>query len=209
MDSSRFNTLWQRAGARNNSTPAFDVLVDYYSEPHRRYHTARHVRDCLETYDSAVPVLANNDAVEMALWFHDVVYIVGQTDNELCSAALFRSLSEGYLPSDFSEQVVRLIMATRHNQAPTAADEQFAMDVDLDGLAKPWNAFINDTQLLRQENSATDDKTFRGNVRGFFERLLAHPSIYATAHFEVKSEAIARSNIERLLAELDSLPLGP
>ena len=209
MDSSRFNTLWQRAGARNNSTAAFAVLVDYYSEPHRRYHTARHVRDCLEIYDSAVPVLGNNDAVEMALWFHDAVYIVGQTDNESCSAALFRSLSEGYLPSDFNEQVVRLIMATRHNQAPTAADEQFATDVDLDGLAKPWDAFITDTQLLRQENSATDDKTFRGNVRGFFERLLARPSIYATGHFEVKSEAIARGNIERLLAELDSLPLGP
>jgi predicted metal-dependent HD superfamily phosphohydrolase len=100
-------------------------------------------------------------------------------------------------------------MATRHNQAPTAADEQFATDVDLDGLAKPWDAFINDTQLLRQENNATDDETFRANVRGFFERLLARPRIYATAYFEVKSEALARSNIERLLAELDSLPLGP
>ena len=208
MDSSRFNTLWQRAGARNNSTAAFAVLVDYYSEPHRRYHTARHVRDCLETYDSAVPVLGNNDAVEMALWFHDAVCVVGQTDNELCSAALFRSLSEGYLLSDFTDQVVRLIMATRHNQAPTAADEQFARDVDLGGLAKPWEAFINDTQLLRQENSATDDKSFRTNVRSFFERLLARPSIYATSYFEVKSEAIARGNIERLLAELDSLPLG-
>ena len=207
MDSSRFNTLWQRAGARNNGETAFAVLADYYSQPHRRYHTARHVRDCLETYDSAVPVLGINDAVEMALWFHDAVYIIGQTDNELSSAALFRSLTEDHLPNDFNEQVVRLIMATRHNQAPAAADEQFATDVDLAGLAKPWDAFINDTQLLRQENRATDDETFRENVRGFFERLLARPSIYATAYFEVKSEAIARGNIERLLAELDSLPL--
>ena len=208
MDTSRFDKLWKRSGGRNNSSAAFTVLEQHYSEPHRRYHTANHITACLTTYDRAASTLGVNDAVEMALWFHDVIYVAGQTDNETRSAELFQSLSNAHLPGSFIDRVVRMIIATRHKALSPTSDEQFVVDVDLDGLAKPWNAFIADTQLLREENHSADEAIFLGGMRHFFGHLLERPSIYATPFFQASSELKARKNVQRLLAELDSLELG-
>ena len=72
-----------------------------------------HITACLTTYDRAASTLGVNDAVEMALWFHDVIYVAGQTDNETRSADLFQSLSNAHLPGSFIDRVVRMLIATR------------------------------------------------------------------------------------------------
>src|ERR1700727_965137 len=55
-----------------------EVLRAAYTEPWRHYHTLEHVGACLEALDSALEgsgVLESvKENVELALWFHDVVY---------------------------------------------------------------------------------------------------------------------------------------
>ena len=206
MDASRFDSLWLRAGGTSDSAVAvIDILTDHYGESHRYYHTASHIEHCLRTYDQAALELGTNDRVEMALWFHDLVHMPGCADNEARSAEQFRSLSNGQLTPQFMDTVERLIKSTQHQTLSKTLDEQFVSDVDLSGLAKPWDTFIADTYLLRQEDEAIDNATFQAGLRHFFTRLLARPHLYGTSWFRARAETTARNNVRRLLTEMTSL----
>lgn len=64
-------------------------LVQAYGENHRHYHTMSHVLDMLKTLDESKENLEHADDVELAIWFHDAVYVPHRNDNECASAALF------------------------------------------------------------------------------------------------------------------------
>ena len=77
MDRERFESLLSRCcprAARVDAGAIFDEISGRYHEAHRRYHTPRHIRHCLGELDLAADLLEDGDAVEMALWFHDVVW---------------------------------------------------------------------------------------------------------------------------------------
>ena len=96
MTQERFISLWKKY-IRDDVTaapgPIYEDLFRRYSEPHRRYHTPRHIDRCLEQLDLARNLMDDPDAVEMALWFHDVIYDPGENDNELKSAEWFTSIA--------------------------------------------------------------------------------------------------------------------
>ena len=81
----RWNNLCAAAGV--TPTVAFDDLLTHYSEPHRAYHDANHIDECLAEFDSAKSEALNPNSVEFAIWFHDVIYNPRATDNEEQSAA--------------------------------------------------------------------------------------------------------------------------
>ena len=206
MDTSRFDSLWLRAGGTSDSAMVIiNILTDHYGESHRYYHTAGHIERCLRTYDQATLKLGANDAVEMALWFHDLVHLPGRADNEARSAEQFRSLSNGQLTTQFMDTVERLIRSTQHLTLSENPDERFVSDVDLSGLAKPWDAFIADTHLVRQEHEAIDNATFQAGQHHFFNLLLDRPHLYGTSWFRARGETTARKNIKRLLTEMEFL----
>ena len=71
---------------------AFDDLAARYAEPHRHYHTLDHIRAVLEIVDRIGATARNPAALELAVWFHDVVYDTHAGDNEEQSAAHARSV---------------------------------------------------------------------------------------------------------------------
>ena len=112
MNSDRFRALWHRAGGGLESHGLFNLLNDHYQEPHRHYHNGRHILVCLQAYDDAAVAIGADDAVEMALWFHDAIYTSGASDNEARSVAWFQELAADQLPGSFISEVSQLIMAT-------------------------------------------------------------------------------------------------
>jgi hypothetical protein len=81
----RFGRLWTRLGATDAEGLA-DRLVRAYAEPHRRYHGLDHLRDCLAQLDAAPADEKERELAEIALWFHDAVFIPSRADNERRSA---------------------------------------------------------------------------------------------------------------------------
>ena len=207
MDRDRFEALLNRC-CINGACLAdpgriFDEISSRYREPHRRYHTPRHIRHCLEQLDLAADLLDDRDAVELALWFHDVVW-EGQAapaSNEQRSADLLVERLGGALDERFRDTVCRLVMVTVYPSEPATPDEGYMVDIDLSSFGLPWEEFRRDSQAVRDELPHLTDEEFFPKQHRFLRMLLGRKRFFVTDFFAERYERTARDNIERLLRE--------
>ena len=114
-----WSALWQRLGVKGDTNAVYNDLFVRYSEPHRAYHTLKHIGHCLEELERVRHLASNPDAVELALWYHDVIYDTTAKDSEEQSATLAIEVARNAsLPDNFGQLVANLIMATKHTSAP-------------------------------------------------------------------------------------------
>ena len=200
----RFTALWERRVASPPSRAADVVFADLgalYGAPYRKFHNLCHIQDCLCRFDESAPYLVDPDAVEFALWFHDAVYECGATTNEARSAEMFLELSAG-AAFGFRHRVCSLIMATRHRRRVSDNDKRFIVDIDLSGFGAPWEEFMRNGQLLREESGRQNEHEYQTGQLNFLGRLQRRPTVFSTDYFRDKYEATARANLSRVLAEL-------
>jgi predicted metal-dependent HD superfamily phosphohydrolase len=152
-------------------------------------------------------LLGDRDAVEFALWFHDAIYDVGATTNELRSAELFLTLSGG-APFMFRHRVCDHILATRHVNAVDESDRRFIVDIDLSGFGAPWEEFMRNGALLRDESSDVPDARYHCGQVAFLSRLQKRRYFFATEYFRARFETNARENLRRVLADLRAKGYG-
>jgi len=197
----RFSALWRvclATGASDDAESIWSALDKRYSEPHRFYHDTHHIAYCLEQLDLAIGEVNNPAQLEMAIWFHDVVYDLGSQDNEARSTGFFRVAADGKMPRAFVDAVVDLIMATRHNAVPSDLDQQFICDIDLASFGCPWTCYMRDSAAVKAEFQGADEEYRRGK-KAFLNALLERPRIFMTDFFNALYEQRARDNIHRLL----------
>jgi predicted metal-dependent HD superfamily phosphohydrolase len=204
LNQARFENLWSRCCPSGSSAESlFNDIRARYAEPHRRYHTGAHIEHCLRQLDLDRDAMGDDaDAIEMALWFHDVEYDPGAADNELKSAERFKRIAAGKMNPELIEQIYRLILSTIHNGPPQAVDEQYAVDIDLSGFGLPWHEFVKDSINVRNEFPGLTDCAFAKNNGRFLKRLLDRPSVYSTEFFKNLYEHQARENMEKQIALL-------
>lgn len=142
--------------------------------------------------------------MELALWFHDAVYIPGRLDNEMRSAELFRETATGHLEEHSIAEICDLIVATEHSNNPTGYLEQLMVDIDLSGFALDRKEFLMNSCRLRQEFDAISDKEFIRLQTRFLTMLRNRKSIYLTPYFRARYETRARENISHLLETYNS-----
>jgi predicted metal-dependent HD superfamily phosphohydrolase len=139
-------------------------------------------------------------AMELAIWYHDVIYDAQACDNEERSATFFEAELGHRLDKDLSARVVRMILATDYARPRSGAtDEDLIRDLDLSVLASTPEEYRAYTLAVRREYAHVPDADFRRGRRTVMERFL-RGSVFHTAVF-VREESRARQNI---LAELDS-----
>jgi predicted metal-dependent HD superfamily phosphohydrolase len=194
---------------------AFSMIADAYGTPGREYHgllhpvhlfrvlrMAREGRDWFLSYPRGV-------ALEMAVLYHDLVYDPKRKDNEERSAEVARHhalrfhFSEGIV-----EDVVRLILATKHAGLPQDRLEQMMVDLDLSPLAVPWESFKRNSEGIRREYKHVSDAEFVLGCRAFLESMLPpkRPHIFSTIYFREHYEVNAQANLTRSLEEQFALP---
>ena len=203
-DAQRFSALWRRCVATPPS-PAADAVYEELRRlldgDDRRFHNLAHIADCLRRFDDVAPLLADPDAVEIALWFHDAVYVAGDPRNEQRSAALFLARSEGARPV-FRRRVARLILTTRRSAAPRTNDQKFIDDIDLAGFGASWEEFTRHGDLLREEFAAQSEPEYLAGQARFLGMLRRRPRLFATAYYHERLEARAQANLARTLTML-------
>ena len=212
----RFVELCQRIGAKDNQTigrtinSTYDRLVTAYAESDRYYHNLNHISDGLEKLDEVRHLADNPDVLEMAWWWHDVIYDTTSNINEEASAAVANNvlktlgLSDNLLSHiELRIHIMQLILATKHIHIPEAEDSRLIVDIDLVSLATPPEVFDQNTANIRKEYSWVPDDSFRIGRAEFFSKLLtSRPSIYLTDYFRNRYEAQARENLKRITATL-------
>ena len=204
MDKPRFLALWGRCKTDtgvDDGDLVYDCLFDYYSEASRHYHTPLHSEHCLRQFDAARAEMVDPDAIELALWFHDVIYEtdVDSGENERASAELFSQCAGTQFETSFRDQVYRLIMVTTHSESPQTLDEAFMVDIDLSSFGLPWAAFSSDSEHVRAEFPQHPDDVFYTKQRVFMESLLNRDNFCFTEFFRARHEAQAKENISRHL----------
>lgn len=107
-------------------------LLAVYSDTARHYHGAAHIAALLALSAAHRGALRDPVAVDLAILFHDAVYVPARNDNEARSALLaHHELTALGLPADRIETIARYIRATAHT---TVATDETHADSDLDHL---------------------------------------------------------------------------
>jgi predicted metal-dependent HD superfamily phosphohydrolase len=199
----RWARLWRGVSSDADGASWFEMLSARYNEPHRHYHTARHIVECLAEFDSAHHLAAQPVAVELALWFHDAIYDTRAADNEEQSALLAeRCLTDVAASSDLRNAVRDLVLVTKTHNASDHPDAPLLVDIDLSILGQPENRFWEYEQQIRQEYAWVPDDLFASKRAEILDRFLARDRIYATDWFFQSCERQARSNLKASLARL-------
>ena len=196
----RFQSLWQRClvvDSEDQSQEIYQRLTEYYGEPQRHYHTMAHIEHCLGMFDQCKSLLAYPDAVELAIWFHDIIYVPGAKDNEARSAELYQQLSAEAHSDELRRKVDDMIIATLHtgNQIEDP-DTQYMVDIDLSSFGLPWDEFLRDSQNLRLENQSISEEEHYRKAKNFQTALLARDRFYLTDFFHELLENRARKNLK-------------
>lgn len=200
----RFRDVVSRCAPEADADKPYATVEQQYSEPHRRYHTLDHIRYCLSQLDRVRHLASDPDAIELALWFHDIIYDPTANDNELRSARLFKSLLGGYMSDERAGRVYRLIIVTEYPSEPDDGDEKLMVDIDLSSFALPWEEFMRDTHAIRSEFAHLPEERFVAGKLKFLNAMLARSRFYLSDYFHDRLEERARSNIERHIRDIEN-----
>ena len=183
-------------------------LLARHREPHRHYHTAKHVRWVLRHIDelAAAEPIAHRADVVAAAFYHDAIYDPTRSDNERQSAQLARrDLTTLGWSGERVERVGTMIEATAHGadaDAPLDTDTAVLLDADLAVLGADPAAYSAYVAGVRQEYAHVADDAWRAGRGAVLEGFLARDTIFSTATAQQWWEAQARGNLTAELAAL-------
>ena len=181
-----------------HSQRVFDDLVKRYSESHRKYHTLDHVELMLSFKHEIMPV---DDELELAIFFHDVIYDPESRDNERLSADYFLRCFDGFIWGEFASEVERLILATDHRSPRRGTNrEDLLIDIDLSIFCTENDVYEVYQKAIREEYGHLSDESYNAGRAKVLNRFLEKP-IYGTRYFRALEEQ-ARENLTK---ELESL----
>lgn len=200
MELVRWQNLMQSFGISTNES-TYQALQDAYSETHRRYHTAEHIKATLRHLDTAVTLAKDVHEVEMALWFHDAVYKPLSATNEFDSAVwAVEFLSNNGVSEDRVERVRSLIMATVHTAQTQGNDQLLLVDIDLSILGAKKMVYDQFEKDVRYEYKWVPYFIYKKKRKEVLVSFLKRERIYQNDFFYSRLEEQARDNLERVIA---------
>lgn len=199
----RFRSLWKRLKAKGDWEEEYEFLEKHYSTQGRHYHNLEHVRDCLKEFDKVKEFAENPEALEMAIWYHDIIYNTKSKTNEEDSADYAYDLSvEMNLHHKVSKKVYDFIKITKHDKEPQDLDSKLIIDIDLSILGKESEVFNQYEMNIRKEYSWVNEQDFKKGRSSILKQFLKRDTIYCTEYFRNMYEATARENLQRSIAAL-------
>ena len=204
MESINFKESELNEGLRN-------LVNSVYNSKGRFYHGCNHINNMLQRFEG---ICENNPevkdgvdyvAMRLAIIFHDLIQ--GIKNAEIESASIvnsllqFSTLSNAQLHFDKIKKVLALIVATDYSYTLVnqfSLDEGLIRDLDLEGLGAPWEVYLHNSFLIRQEYPSISMDEFCKGRKKFIEHILSFEKIYSTPYFEHLEEK-ARANLKREL----------
>lgn len=203
----RWAETWELLGIAGTASiaaggAALDELCRRYEEPHRHYHDLDHILDCLRQAARSRHVQARPGLVDLALWYHDVVYDPRRGDNEAKSADCAAAALGDWLDAADLAAVKDMILDTRHDEAPRSADGAIVRDIDLSILGRSPERFRAYDEAIRREYAWVPVNLYRQRRAQLLQSFLDRPQIFVSRFFLERYEYRARANLAEALKEL-------
>lgn len=205
---SRWEAIASKLSTQRSLGLVFDcVLYRKYTEAHRRYHGLTHIAACLDMLDRFVPAdVANRSAIELAIWFHDVVYDTRRGDNEARSRLLLLDVCGQCWDAQQVQVAYRMIGLTTHTpreEGNDIADEdKYLLDVDLSILGADEEAFARYEQGIRDEYVWVSEDVYRVKRAEVLRSFMEREHVFETPVFRSTFETMARANLARAITSL-------
>lgn len=197
----RWQQLFSPFCSAQKSQQHYFFLFNAYAQSHRVYHNFQHIIACLEHFDQVRGQLNEPLEVELALWFHDVIYQPTSSHNEENSANYaIRCLQDLNVPAAVQLRVRQLILLTRHPSNPQNNDEALLLDIDLAILGAQRSLYAAYESWIRKEYRFIPGFLFRPARRKLLKQLLTQP-VYHSEYFSAREES-ARDNLHWALQSL-------
>lgn len=183
-------------------------LTARYGAAGRYYHGQAHIEALLALAAEYRSSLADPQAVEAAIWFHDAIYDSRAADNEARSAALAREMLAGRTDRSRLDRIAAMIEATATHVVPdladgrSRADAALFLDMDLSILGAAPDEFDAYEAAVRREYDWVPDAAWRAGRAGVLRTFLARPHIFHSDPFRRRFEEAARRNLARSLQRL-------
>ena len=179
-------------------------LIAAYGADGRFYHNLSHIQHALDIADQLQDVATDFTAVQLAIWFHDVVYDPRQGDNEAQSAAyVVRVLHPLGVPMATLTTASDLILATQSHETAVADPNYFViLDADLAILGAPSDQYDRYAHAIRQEYSFVPEAAYQQGRAAVLRRFLERSPFYFTAWMQERFETAVVRNLTRELNQL-------
>jgi pantetheine-phosphate adenylyltransferase len=196
-DHYRFDYLFKKYGFETT----YRSLMNIYDIKDRPYHNSTHIHECIEQFARVKAHLEKPDLVELALAFHDAVYVPGNDDNEDASAKLFlEHAKKSRMPESEQAIVAKLIRSTnwlQNKDALVNTDLHILHDIDFSIFAADWARFLEYDNQIEAEYAHVPKEIFVQHRRDFLNQL-ANVGVFYTQHFDHEK---AKNNIDKILKE--------
>lgn len=198
----RWLTLMNSLGLSEN-LDEFTKIRDGYSEKHRHYHTIEHLENVLSDLDRVRESADAPNEIEVALWFHDVIYKPFSSKNEEDSANMARVFLVRYgCTSEITERIYNLIMATAHTTQIGTRDEKLITDIDLAILGSEESRYEIFEKAVRKEYRRVPMFLYKKKRKEILTSFLERERIFDNELFFQEFEENARRNLESAIARL-------
>lgn len=177
---------------------SYVILRSEYTSDTRHYHTLWHVKYMIEKLDKYFTNLLTprqKDLIELAIWYHDVIYDINSTNNESHSALVLEIFANALkLENSEIELLVSLVKATTHKEYQTDLSHKVICDLDLYGLSNSEIYFENRDNVRKEFHQATEEQWLLGR-KSFIKWMLSKETIFQTGFFQKHYEDSARNNL--------------
>lgn len=211
----RIEKTWFQLTTSYHSEPKssqkwFDRIVGHLSVPDRHYHNLSHVEHLLSLIEKHETAILNKEALQLAAFFHDLIYVAGSSSNERHSAGqALLAMAELGIPMETKALVVQMILATKsHKVEVTLANQGLLLFLDMDMaiLGAAPSKYYAYCKAVEREYGACPKVMYRGGRLRFLKTTLSQPFIYRTETFRNKLEVAARTNLSLELTTIGSSP---
>ena len=186
-----------------DNTETYNALLVAYTHKTRHYHSSKHIDACLHHLDKVRYLTLYPSEVELALWFHDAIYVARKSNNELESANWAKAfLVKNSAESEVIERVFNLVMATLHCAPTRTLDESLLVDIDLSILGSAEEIYNEFETAIRLEYKWVPYFLYKRKRIELLQGFLNRERIYTHNYFYDALEVQARMNIKRSIAML-------
>lgn len=172
-------------------------IVKEHTATNRHYHNLHHLEYMVQWAIKYKDNIQDLDTLLFSIFYHDIVYNVKRSDNELKSAQIASErLQRLGVPNQQISRCFQQILATKNHNNTNDPDTSFLLDIDLAILGEQPEKYQAYAKNVRKEYALYPDFLYNKGRKKVLQHFLNMDNIFKTQEFLNSHEALAKHNLK-------------